>query len=363
MRNVKAIKNKIFLYTLIAVICVGLSFTVQCTYAQYGYNELSLYTTPSLTSYTIPFSTVSSNSSSYYPIVNIGWPMPLPIIKPKPDPKPQPKPIEVKPVTISLNASDNGELTGDMLIAFDAEASGYPKNYDYYYDGDDIYKDIKAYVHTPLSTCLCPTITAASLTDEVNEIIKCCCRCSNKAGQLIFSFKISRPGIYKINELVWARNCGYDSFFVELKKDDKRIPFPAFTTDPPGNLVLVKKAHDRFELTGKYGQWHWRPVSHWNAYVSPKEVARTCYFFLRSGTYSLIYSTRESLTRIAAVNIVRVWPKLVSSSIEDSETFELETVKEYFEANEVEDTSLEPKVEDLTDINIEANEIFLEELN
>ena len=180
---------------------------------------------------------------------------------------------------------------------------------------------------------------------------------------MIFSFKISRPGIYKINELVWARNCGHDSFFVELKKDDKRIPFPAFTTDPAGNLVLVKKAHDRFELTGKYGQWHWRPVSHWNAYVSPKEVARTCYFFLRSGTYSLIYSTRESLTRIAAVNIVRVWPKLVSSSIEDSETFELDTVKEYFEANEVEDTSLEPKVDDLTNLNIEADEVYMEELN
>ena len=361
MKNVKAIKNRIFLYTLIAVICVGISFTVQSSYAQYGYNGLSLHKASSVTGYTMPFSSISPSYTSYYPITGIGWPMPLPIINPKP--KPKPEPIDVRPVTISLNASDNGELTGDMLIMFDSEASVYPKNYDYFYDGNEIYKDIKAYVHTPLSTCLCPTITAASLTDEVNEIIKCCCRCSNKAGQLIFSFKVSKPGIYKINELVWARNCGHDSFFVELKRDDKRIPFPAFTTDPAGNLVLVKKAHDRFEFTGQYEEWHWKPVSHWNAYVSPKEIARTCYFYLRSGTYSLIYSTRESLTRIAAVNIVRVWPKSITCCIEDSETFELDTVKEYFEANEVEDASLEPKVEDLTDLNIAADEIFLEEFN
>ena len=246
MSNIKVIKNKIFLYTLIAVICVGLSFFAQSVYAQYGYNDISLYTIPSVTNYGMPVSSISSYYPSYYPNVDIGWSMPLTIINSKTDTRPQSEPVTLKPVTISLNASDDGELTGDMLIAVDAEVSGYPKNYDYYFDGDDVYKDIKAYVHTPLSKCLCPTITATSLTAEVNEIIKCCCRCSNQEGQLIFTFKVSRPGIYKINELVWARNCGYDSFFVELKKGDKRIPFPAFTTDPMGNLVLVKKAHDRF---------------------------------------------------------------------------------------------------------------------
>ncbi|MGA1841524.1 MAG: hypothetical protein ACMUIU_12950 [bacterium] len=209
-----------------------------------------------------------------------------------------------------------------MVVKFHADNSPYPENYNFYFDGSRIYKDIKAYV-TSLVNC----------TDKKTD------------AEAIYSFRISRWGIYKISNLVWAKDCGHDFFYVEIKRGDTRVPFPA--TNYSGGFYLVKTAHDRYEFNpkGQYNTWHWQDVCHWNAYYRPYERAVPCIYLLRPGSYKLIYRARENLTRLAAIKIVRLYPIIAPADDTDLEKFESDTVQKYFESNFKEDSiSMEPTV-------------------
>lgn len=254
-----------------------------------------------------------------------------------------------KPFSISLNAVDDGELTGEMFVKFDikdAEEYPYHENYDYYYDNNGkVWIDIKAYI-TPL----------VRETDPKTD------------AQAIYSFRIPYQymcGIYKIVETVWASDQGHDSFFVEIKKGNMRIPFPAFTR-AGGNIVWVKKAHDRFEFdqpTPIYKEWHDRVVSHWNAYYPPFERTRECHFPLfRSGDYKLIYSAREDLTRLSAIKIVRVFPiSGIPTKLSDEAALEvaLDEMEKYLRSHKAEyqypesELSVQDSVKDDLGINSE----------
>ena len=318
--------SKFFVCVLILMVGISLSFAVSTCYAQVDYSfytsmmypYLSIGATPqlSLTNQYKPYYTPTF--SNPYTSTVVGQIMPT-VIKPKPV---QPEPIEVAPRVIRINAPEDGELTGEMMVKFDAEDSPYHENYNYYFDGEEVYKDIKAYV-TSLVRC----------TDKKTD------------AEAIYSFKISKWGIYKISNLVWAKDCGHDSFYVEIKRGDMRVPFPAINYS--GNFYLVKTAHDRYEFNPKvqYNEWHWQDVCHRNVYYPPYERAIPCIYVLRPGSYKLIYRAREDLARVAAINIVMLRSVIAPVDDADLEKFESDTIQKYFEGNfKSESMSFEPSV-------------------
>ncbi|MGA1865623.1 MAG: hypothetical protein ACMUHX_11245 [bacterium] len=341
-------KNKFFLYVLILIIMgiIGLSFAVPNIYAQTDYSFYSSYMYYSLPIGVTPQLTLTNQYVPYYtpsfsnPYFSSGVGQIVPTVIPSTTKTAVnadfiAEPIDAVSEIIQINAPENGELTGEMMVKFDADKSPYPENYNFYFDGSRIYKDIKAYV-TSLVNC----------TDNKTD------------AEAIYSFKISRWGIYKISNLVWAKDCGHDSFFVEIKRGDTRVPFPA--TNYNGGFYLVKTAHDRYEFNpkGQYNTWHWQDVCHWNAYYKPYERAVPCIYLLRPGSYKLIYRAREASTRLAAIKIVRLRPIIAPADDTDLEKFESDTVQEYFEGNFKEDSiSLEPSLpyDETIEMEMEVN--------
>jgi len=321
--------SKFFLYVVMLMVSISLCFSVSAVYAQLDYSFYSKLMYPYLSIGVVPQLSLTNQYMPYYtpslsnPLISTGVGQILPtIIKPTPKPSVQAEPIEVAPRIIPLNAADDGELTGQMVVKFHAEDSPYPENYNYYFDGKRIFRDIKAYI---TSLVRCTSI--------------------NSDSEAIYSFKISQWGIYKLSNLVWARDCGHDSFFVEIKRGDTRVSFPA--TNYSGEFLLVKTAHDRYEINPKcqYNEWHWQDVCHWNAYYPPYERAVPCIYFLRPGSYKLIYRAREDLTRVAAINIVMLYPVIAPVDDVDLEKFESDTVQEYFEGNfKTDSMSMQPPV-------------------
>jgi hypothetical protein len=299
------------------------------------YSSLPIGVTPqlSLTNQYMPYYTPTF-SNSYFG-TGVGQIVPT-FTQPISKPSDKPEPVEVVPRVIKINATEDGELTGEMMVKFHPEYSSYPENYNYYFDGERVYKDIKAYVTSLVNG-----------TDKKTD------------AEAIYSFRISEWGIYKISNLVWAKNCMHDSFYIEIKRDNMRIFFPA--TDYSGGFYLVKTAHDRHEFNPKvqYNTWHWQDVCHWNAYYPPYERAVPCVYFLKPGSYKLIYRARENLTRLAAIKIVKLYPVKAPADDVDLEKFELEKVKEYFEDNYKTDSmSFEPSVPYDETIDAEINNQF-----
>jgi hypothetical protein len=334
-------KNKFFMYVFIVMVSICFSFAVSNVYAQGSY---SLY--PGLTSsysyspigvvptFGTTFSPINQYPSSIYnPYVSTwGRQISPTIIASQPKTQEKVEAIEVAPVPIQINATEDGELTGEMVVKFHAQNSPYPPCYNYYFDGMRVYRDIKAYI-TSLVRC----------TDMKTD------------AEAIYSFKVGSTGFYKISNLVWAKNCGHDSFHVEIKRGNKRIPFPARNSS--GGYFWVKTAHDRYEFNpnNQYNRWHWQDVCHWNAYYPPYERAIPCIYYLRRGVnYKLIYRAREDLTRLAAIRIQRLCSIELPTDIVDLEKSEelneaIESFKDYFE---MESKSFEPSVE--CDEEIEA---------
>ncbi|MBN2373298.1 hypothetical protein JXL19_05900 [bacterium] len=327
----KTYTNKFFMFAVVLLVSIGLCFTASAVFSQNNYSFYSslLYpfgVTPqlTLTSQYMPYYTYMPYLSNPVTKNVIGQVVPT-IVQPKP---PQPEPIEAVPKVIQLNATEDGELTGEMIVKFDAEASPYPENYNYYFDGKNVYKDIKSYV------------TSLVREDEPKA-----------DAEAIYSFTISKWGIYKISNLVWAKDCGHDSFHVEIKRGDTRVPFPA--TNYSGGFYLVKTAHDRYEFNpnSQYNEWHWQDVCHWNVYYSPYERAVPCIYLLRPGSYKLIYRAREDLTRLAQIKIVMLNSIIAPVDDAEIEKFELDTMQKYFEDNHKTDS-----------VNAEPQAIYNEEV-